>query len=263
LEVWGAIEPGSTVELNVTGASPQEMVYFVAGRNRQPGAACPPVLGGLCVDVGTPMVIGQARANAQGGASLSLTAPRSPNGTQVYFQATATAPGATSNVVAKFNPYSTFQAPTGLGRTSLSRREEATVTQRNGYQGSRTDAWSSAVPNLESCIYDAAVSGRSRGQLPACPGCDFAFQVTVGPFTELQSAGDCAAVLGIDLPNTPSFVTGIAFHASYTVPQYGQQPVAMMIDPTTGTWRASAPATFDPATSIFTWEAVSAARYTY
>jgi hypothetical protein len=263
LAVDGILEPGTTITFTVSGAAANAQVQVLRGSARQAGALCPAPLGGLCVDISNPQILATIRANAQGRATLTATVPNLPNGTRAYFQAATTTVAATSDVVAKYNPLSTSAAPTGQGATTLLRQESATVTQAGGYRGTRTDIWDSAVAGMESCVYQGSVTGSTRGALPACNGCEFAYQVTVGPFTEVPSTGDCLDILSINLPATPAFTSGIAFEATYNLPPYGLIPVAMGFDTTTNAWTAMAPATFNAQNGAFAWEAPGANTYAY
>lgn len=71
----------------VTQANPSEVVYFLV--SLQPGSFSPPQLGGLALDLGSPVtVVGNALTSAQGAASINITVPPSaPLGAQAHIQA--------------------------------------------------------------------------------------------------------------------------------------------------------------------------------
>ncbi|MCB9688359.1 MAG: right-handed parallel beta-helix repeat-containing protein [Alphaproteobacteria bacterium] len=77
---------GGGTTLFVDGARPAETVYFVGGV-RQGAGPCPPQLGGVCVGVIDPVVLGTAVADGSGHAELAATVPGilAP-GTRVYLQ---------------------------------------------------------------------------------------------------------------------------------------------------------------------------------
>jgi len=85
-----ALHPGERLTLTAMGASPGEVVYFVFGP--APGAGpCPGPLGGLCLDVLSPSLLGSATADADGRATLERTIPAAvPNATPAHFQAAIT-----------------------------------------------------------------------------------------------------------------------------------------------------------------------------
>ncbi len=65
--------PGEELMLGVAGAEPNSMVWFVMGQSGQ--QTCPPALGGQCIDLGNPRVLGSARAEADGTAALAMQLP--------------------------------------------------------------------------------------------------------------------------------------------------------------------------------------------
>jgi hypothetical protein len=86
--LWtSGIVPGTTFTINARGAAPGDRVYFARASGSGPGP-CPALLGGLCLDLGTPILMGAADANSSGVASLSVNVPAStPPSVDVYFQA--------------------------------------------------------------------------------------------------------------------------------------------------------------------------------
>ncbi|MFM2160615.1 MAG: hypothetical protein RLZZ383_127 [Pseudomonadota bacterium] len=264
LSVNGILQPGTTISFSASGAAPNTPVVFVRGNAVQTGAACLPALGGLCLDVRQPQLLRQVTANSAGVATFSVQVPANPDDTTLAFQAAQTGSGAaTSNVVVRFNPRSDALTPTGNGSTTLTRVEQAVVTPAGGYQGVRTDAWSAATPGLDACVYTSPVTGTTRGSLPACAGCEFAFQVTNGPFVEIPSTGDCLRILGLDVPSFGVLTTSIAYEATYNLPPYGVTRVALSYSTSAAAWQPVALAQWDAATSTFSWEAPGVAPYSY
>lgn len=86
-----------TVRQGTAGAA----AYIV--RSPTAGTTCPPALGGLCVDLANPVILGTATFNAQGVATLNLPLPVDlPVGQLMRFQAASPAPGAkVSNTVTR------------------------------------------------------------------------------------------------------------------------------------------------------------------
>lgn len=78
---------GTMVDLTVTGATPGQVVFF-AGTLQGPGiGACPPIMGGLCTDLRTPLkVMGKKKADAAGTAVLTFEVPGQVEG-NIYLQA--------------------------------------------------------------------------------------------------------------------------------------------------------------------------------
>jgi hypothetical protein len=94
LEVEYAV-PGESTMLKVSGAPPDRQVYFVTSA-AQGSTFCPSRLGGQCLGVWSPVVLGQATTNARGDAWLVATVPSSYTpGTVSYFQAALPADAAT------------------------------------------------------------------------------------------------------------------------------------------------------------------------
>ncbi len=80
---------GQTATLHAQGAVPGEQVYFLYSTRGLGQGACPPQLGGLCLDLRNPLtIIDSAPADASGMASLRLNIPGgAPLGTPVFTQA--------------------------------------------------------------------------------------------------------------------------------------------------------------------------------
>ena len=115
---------GALIELRVEGATPGKVVYFAASLQGFGQGPCPPPLGGLCIDIAQPQLIGSGTANPAGEASLFLNLPpRLPSDT-VYLQA-GMADGAlsgTSNGVAV--PFVRAGAPGDTDGDGLTDAEE-------------------------------------------------------------------------------------------------------------------------------------------
>jgi len=104
--------PGQSASFTVAGAAPGELVYI--GRSTATGSGpCPPLLGGLCLDLDAPTtaLLGTAIADATGTAVLTVTVPSiAPGGYQLVTQA-AIARGVDS---VKSAPQTNFIAPSDL-----------------------------------------------------------------------------------------------------------------------------------------------------
>jgi hypothetical protein len=87
--------PGETTLLHVAGANPGDTVFF--GYDDAVGnGPCPPTLGGQCLDLLQPQLLGQAVANVRGDAWLVVPVPASaPVGADAWFQAAVVAGPAT------------------------------------------------------------------------------------------------------------------------------------------------------------------------
>jgi hypothetical protein len=74
--------------LEVAGAAPGSTVLFLRGSAISPGAACPAALGGACVDLVAPAVLGSVVADGSGRAALTRVAPGGASpGSRLYVQA--------------------------------------------------------------------------------------------------------------------------------------------------------------------------------
>jgi cysteine-rich repeat protein len=113
LEV-SAVQAGTTAAFRVDGLNPGESVYILrSGSTASPGL-CPPVTGGMCLELRGPVaVVGTAIANSQGEATLQLTLPAAvPAGLSVVFQAAAIrGPGGAHSVRSPAIRRVTSQAP--------------------------------------------------------------------------------------------------------------------------------------------------------
>lgn len=83
--------PGHPMTWTVTDLDPNERVYLGRAAAGLGAGPCPPVAGGVCLDIADPVVLqGTARANAAGVATFELTVPHSaPPGFVIAFQAMA------------------------------------------------------------------------------------------------------------------------------------------------------------------------------
>jgi hypothetical protein len=77
---WGDVPPGATVT-------------FAASAAGLGAGPCPPVLGGACLNIARPVILGTATASANGVATLLRQAPANLPAGGYAFQAVAVAPG--------------------------------------------------------------------------------------------------------------------------------------------------------------------------
>lgn len=78
---------GQTVQVVVNGATPNATVYLAASPTQGAGP-CPAPLGGLCLDLVNPHVLGNVQAAANGRATFDVLLPHAiPEGLTVYLQA--------------------------------------------------------------------------------------------------------------------------------------------------------------------------------
>jgi Fibronectin type III domain len=79
---------GRESRFRVTGANAGEVVSFLFSEAGEGDGPCSPQLGGLCVDLVTPWVFGEAEADAAGMATLTRTIPAdAPVGHEIAVQA--------------------------------------------------------------------------------------------------------------------------------------------------------------------------------
>ncbi len=82
------LQRGQTANLSAVNAQFQESVIFLASARGLGAGVCPPVLGGLCVDLLAPVMnLGSAVANAAGTATLQLNVPPGAPLITMHFQA--------------------------------------------------------------------------------------------------------------------------------------------------------------------------------
>ncbi|MCA9489691.1 MAG: hypothetical protein KC621_07195 [Myxococcales bacterium] len=77
---------GSPTNLAAAGAQPGETVWFLGSLSSGAGP-CPALLGGQCLDLVQPQLLGSAVADASGGAVLNVGVPAGISGRTVYVQA--------------------------------------------------------------------------------------------------------------------------------------------------------------------------------
>jgi len=70
-----AMIPGDTITMTATGATSGETVYFAVSTRGMSGGPCPAELGGECLDIQNPILLGSAIADFSGAAELVLTLP--------------------------------------------------------------------------------------------------------------------------------------------------------------------------------------------
>ena len=82
--------PGATADLSVTGAAPGESIYFAVTAQGTGMGPCPAGLGGHCLDLLSPILLGDVTADANGIAEMSVALPANlALGTVLDFQAIA------------------------------------------------------------------------------------------------------------------------------------------------------------------------------
>lgn len=82
------VVPGEVATVTVDGAMPGESVRFVRSFKGLGSGPCPAVLGGLCIDMRGPSLVGAATADGQGQAIYTMSVPaNAPLGNSVSFQA--------------------------------------------------------------------------------------------------------------------------------------------------------------------------------
>jgi hypothetical protein len=85
--------PGQPMTVTVSGAAPNQPVFLLTSPRAAPLAGpCPTILGGLCLDLQAPQLLGQLTADGAGNATLSGRLP--PNFSTLWLQAVqVAAPG--------------------------------------------------------------------------------------------------------------------------------------------------------------------------
>jgi hypothetical protein len=82
------VTPGQRVTIESYGATPGARMVFAASSQMVQGATCPPALGGVCLDLVQPTILGSAVADAAGEAQVRTMVPAGvPVGSMVYVQA--------------------------------------------------------------------------------------------------------------------------------------------------------------------------------
>jgi hypothetical protein len=86
----GPLVRGLETEFHVTNSLPSDQVVFLFSLTgiEDNGGPCPPILGGLCVDLLDPRILGNTRADASGTATLTRRIPlTAPIGQEIFTQA--------------------------------------------------------------------------------------------------------------------------------------------------------------------------------
>jgi hypothetical protein len=87
------ITSGNNLRASVAEVPPGTTVYFALSTTSSPGPTpCPPPLGGACLSLSNPRLLGSAVANADGLATLTVRAPTVRSGLAVQVQAAAVDP---------------------------------------------------------------------------------------------------------------------------------------------------------------------------
>lgn len=100
LSLDSSLERGETSRFTVRGGDPGETIALIYGTAGLGVGPCPPVLGGLCVDIRNPLPIRTAVVNNQGIATFVMPVPvNAPLGATLFSQvAVARGPGGASSV---------------------------------------------------------------------------------------------------------------------------------------------------------------------
>lgn len=192
----GLYRDGGTLDFSAFGLDPHEEAWIVQGDAEQSRARCPAALQGGCVDVASPRIVAQVRADAFGTYAFTVRAPPGlPRGSEAAFQVVTRQ--ATSNVVTRHDPLDTglMRAEFGIfGRLSRPPGELPSVTMVYGvrYRSERT--------GHDLCTVGWSVDGAvSPFTVPYCTDCDFSFREQ-GVSEELTDFGsDCWGVFGQDM----------------------------------------------------------------
>lgn len=91
--VASELNPGAPARLSWGGLPPGARATFAASPRGLGAGPCPPVLGGACLEILNPIIVGNATANADGYAELRLNLPVNMRPGTYTFQGVATAPG--------------------------------------------------------------------------------------------------------------------------------------------------------------------------
>lgn len=91
--VVSQLVPGSPFRMTWADVPPGATVTFAASAAGLGAGPCPPVLGGACLTIARPVILGTATATANGVATLVRQAPANLPGGAYAFQAVAVAPG--------------------------------------------------------------------------------------------------------------------------------------------------------------------------
>lgn len=255
LSMDGALIPGNTVVIRISGAQPGQNVFFARGTAYAPGAVCPAPLNGLCMDMSGLTLMNSNAADAQGRVQFSVTIPNLPDGRVVFFQAaTPGATAATSNVVAKFNLLPAGNPNRTYGVIVV---EEATVAA-NSFNGLRSEIYFSNALGYDLCILDLSAASTGLGTLPSCAQCAWEFDVTFSSGRDASESGDCIDIFGFDPATVQPFNLGRGYASQYAIPNYGTFDTVFFFDTTAGAWAPyvftqTAGSLFDPATGEFGW----------
>jgi hypothetical protein len=256
LSIDGALIPGNTIVIRITGAQPNQNVYFARGTAYAAGSLCPGALNGLCIDMTGTTLMSTTPADAQGRVQFSVTVPNLPDGRVVYFQAaTGGATAATSNVIAKFNLLPAGNPNRTYGIIVV---EDGTVVPGTSYDALRSEIYFSNALLLDTCIIDLPGTATGLGALPACASCAWAFDVRYPTGRDASESGDCIDIFGFDPATIAPFSIGRGYAPSYYIAGYGTYETVFAFDTTAASWEAyvfsATPGSiFDPATGAFNW----------
>lgn len=187
LSAPGTAVPGASFTVSISGTlGEDERAYLIVGTRGVGAGPCPLPLGGLCIDMLAPAVVGSTLIDASGNASITITVPpTAPIGATVGLQA----------VVVR-----------GLGATASVKSNTATATVQAVVSGTQTFGFSGAaesftVPSGVTALTVAArgAQGGSDGN-PGGAGGEAMATVPVTPGEVLQvnvgGQGACDGNLG-------------------------------------------------------------------
>lgn len=196
------VTAGDVVQFSVTGATPGTTVFLGASVRGYGNGVCPPLLGGLCLDILQPILVGTTTANASGEATFGVSLPRGMRAGDVWLQAamadgtaSATSNGAQMSVAASVDD---------ADRDALSDAAEARLgtdphnpdTDGDGYQDGDEVAEGADPLDASSRIYDGGWPYNREKDALSDPG--FGGFVTVGEriprFTAVDQYGDVVDV---------------------------------------------------------------------
>ncbi len=246
LDIEGAAIPGTTMTFTVSGAAPGQTV-FIGGSTLDPiDNNCPAVLRGLCLNLDSPVLLGQGVADGNGEYTVSRTVPNAAPGTVIQLQAAAVRGGAapaTSLAKAKLVPNAAGSLEAAFGQILFANLVDGT--------GAGFDFFSvfSTTAGLTTCYLETETTAAPLPPLGGCPACEFAWAITPGATFEGESAGGCEAFYGFDVSTPALNIRGLGIDTDYGTAPY---PVAW-IDYGTG---------FVPFAAAY-WNPAGIAYWTY
>jgi hypothetical protein len=124
-----ALIAGSPAAFQVTGAPANTNVFFGRG---PAGLSCPPSLGGNCLDINPPVLLGSATSNANGTATLRRNIPGAlPAGLSAFMQGATTVPAPSVSTLLDQEVESAATCPPGTRN----------LLRDSGFEVGMSDAW--------------------------------------------------------------------------------------------------------------------------